>query len=76
MGRNNLLAVRVRAGLYLQGRLLMDGVVEPDGFDCAHELTIVHECVRVGAHGFQDGNLADMVIVLPAVLNFTLPSHF
>ena len=46
MGRNNLLAVLVRAGLRLQGRLLMDGVVEPDGFDCSHELTMVRTAFR------------------------------
>jgi alkylation response protein AidB-like acyl-CoA dehydrogenase len=48
----------------------MDGAVEPDECDYFHEPTIVHDFVRVSAHGFQDGNLAGMVIVLPAVLNF------
>jgi alkylation response protein AidB-like acyl-CoA dehydrogenase/predicted heme/steroid binding protein len=70
MGRNNLLAMRLGLGRHLLGRRLMDGAVEPEEFDCFHELTIVQEFVRVSARGFQDGILAGMVIALPAVLNF------
>ena len=70
MGRNNLLAMRLGPGTHLTGRELMGGVVEPGEFDYFHELTIVQEFVRVSARGFQDGNLAGMVIALPAVLNF------
>ena len=71
MGKNNLLAMRLGPGPHLQGRTLMGGgVVEPEEFDYFHELTIVQEFVRVSARGFQDGNMAGMVIALPAVLNF------
>jgi alkylation response protein AidB-like acyl-CoA dehydrogenase len=70
MGRSNLLAMRLGPGPHLRGRTLMDGAVEPEEFDYFHELTIVQELVRVSARGFQDGNMAGMVIALPAVLNF------
>src|SRR5205823_14621051 len=51
-------------------RTLMDGAVEPEEFDYFHEMAIVQEFVRVSARGFQDGNMAGLVIGLPAVLNF------
>ena len=70
MGANNLLAMRLGPGKHLRGRKLMDGAVEPEEYDYFHELTIIQEFVRVSARGFQDGNLAGMVIALPAVLNF------
>ena len=70
MGENGLLAMRLGPGKHLKGRTLMNGIVSPDEYDYFHELTIIQELVRVSARGFQDGNMAGLVIALPAVLNF------
>ena len=65
----NMLAMRLGPGKHLHGRTLMGGAVRGEEFDYFHELVIVQELVRVSARGFQDGNMAGMVIALPAVLN-------
>jgi hypothetical protein len=38
-----------------------------------HEMVMITEGAKIDARGFQDGNLAGMVIGLPPVLNFAKP---
>lgn len=66
----NLHAMRMGPGKHLKGRILMNGIVEPEEFDYFHELVITQELVRCGARGYGDGIQAGMVIGLPPVLNF------
>ena len=66
MSQNNLLAMRLGPGPHLKGRDLF-GVMKGDDFDHFHDLVIAQELVRANARGFQDGNLAGMMISLTAV---------
>lgn len=66
MAANGLLAMRLGPGKHLQGRKLM-GDVKPEEFDYFHDLIVAQELSRAGARGFQDGNMAGMMISLTAV---------
>lgn len=70
MAANNILAMRLGPGKHLDGRSLLDGAVKPEEFDYFHEMIVTQEISRNPMRGFQDGNMAGMVIGLPAVLNF------
>ncbi|KAL2405915.1 Acyl-CoA dehydrogenase apdG [Exophiala dermatitidis] len=67
MANNNLLAMRLGPGKHLHGRKLMDGAVEGTEFDYFHDLIVAQELSRAVARGFQDGNMAGMMISLTAV---------
>ncbi|KAF2399883.1 acyl-CoA dehydrogenase family protein [Trichodelitschia bisporula] len=67
MAEANILAMRLGPGKHLKGRKLLGGVVEPEEFDYFHDLVVAQEMSRSNARGFQDGNLAGMVISLTAV---------
>ena len=66
MAANNLLAMRLGPGKHLQGRKLLSGV-KGDEFDYFHDLIVAQELSRGNARGFQDGNMAGMMISLTAV---------
>ena len=66
----NILAMRLGPGKHLQGRNLLNNSVKPEEFNYFHEMIIVQEMIRQSARGFQDGNMAGMVIGLPAVMNY------
>lgn len=66
MCANNLLATRLGPGVHLKGRKLL-GDVKPEEFDYFHDLIVAQELSRAGARGFQDGNMAGMMISLTAV---------
>ncbi|PGH26494.1 hypothetical protein AJ80_01808 [Polytolypa hystricis UAMH7299] len=70
MAETNILAMRLGPGKHLHGRKLMGGVVEGDKFDYFHDLIISQELVRCNSRGFQDGNMAGMVISLTAILHW------
>ncbi|KZV85671.1 acyl-CoA dehydrogenase NM domain-like protein [Exidia glandulosa HHB12029] len=67
------LHMRLGPGKHLKGVTLLGGVVKPEDFDYFHELIYHQEGVRIGARGFNDGQLSGMAIGLPPVLNFARP---
>jgi alkylation response protein AidB-like acyl-CoA dehydrogenase len=67
MAETNLLAMRLGPGKHLHGRELFGGVMKGEEFDFFHDLIVSQEMSRSNARGFQDGNLAGMVISLTAV---------
>ncbi|KPI45904.1 Acyl-CoA dehydrogenase [Cyphellophora attinorum] len=66
MAANNTLAMRLGPGKHLHGRKLL-GNVDGAKFDYFHDLITAQELARVNARGFQDGNMAGMMISLTAV---------
>jgi alkylation response protein AidB-like acyl-CoA dehydrogenase/predicted heme/steroid binding protein len=67
MAETNILAMRLGPGPHLKGRTLMGGIVAPDEYDYLYELIMSQEMARPNARGFQDGNMAGMLISLTAV---------
>jgi alkylation response protein AidB-like acyl-CoA dehydrogenase len=57
-------------GKHLHGRKLLNGAVDPEEYDYFHEMVVTQELSRSTSRGFQDGNMAGMVISLSAILNF------
>jgi predicted heme/steroid binding protein len=70
MSKAGVLHMRLGPGKHLHGVDLLGGAVKGEEFDYFHDLIMGQEMVRANARGFQDGNLAGMVIGLTAVLNF------
>lgn len=66
MAEKDILAMRLGPGKHLHGKNLM-GAVKGEEFDYFHDLIISQEFVRANARGFQDGNMAGMMIGLTAV---------
>ena len=66
----NILAMRLGPGKHLQGRNLLNNSVKPEEYNYFHEMIIIQEMIRQSARGFQDGNMAGMVIGLPAIMNY------
>jgi alkylation response protein AidB-like acyl-CoA dehydrogenase len=69
MAEHDLLAMRLGPGKHLHGKMLM-GVLKGEDFDYMHDLVLAQEFVRANARGFQDGNMAGMMISLTAVLQW------
>ena len=69
MAENDMLAMRLGPGKHLHGKNLL-GVVKGEEFDYLHDLVQAQEFVRANARGFQDGNMAGMMISLTAVLQW------
>lgn len=67
MAANNLLAMRLGPGKHLLNRGPLIGDVKPEEFDYFHDLIVAQELSRGLARGFQDGNMAGMMISLTAV---------
>jgi hypothetical protein len=67
MAEANVLAMRLGPGKHLHGRKLLGGAVDGKEFDYLHDMIVAQEMVRSNARGFQDGNMAGMVISLTAV---------
>ncbi|KAI0096071.1 acyl-CoA dehydrogenase-like protein [Nemania sp. FL0031] len=70
MSKVGLLHMRLGPGKHLHGVDLLDGAVQGEQFDYFHDLIIAQEGVRASARGFQDGQLAGMVIGLPCIMNW------
>ncbi|KAI1140543.1 acyl-CoA dehydrogenase NM domain-like protein [Hypoxylon sp. FL0543] len=70
MSEKGLLHMRLGPGKHLHGVNLLDGAVKGEEFDYFHDLIMAQEGVRANARGFQDGQLAGMVIGLPCVMNY------
>ncbi|KAJ8606571.1 hypothetical protein MRB53_040871 [Persea americana] len=66
MAETNVLAMRLGPGKHLHGRKLLGGV-KGEEFDYFHDLVTAQELSRKNARGFQDGNMAGMMISLTAV---------
>lgn len=62
----NLVPMRLGPGKHLHG-LTLPGGVKGEEFDYFHDLLTVQEFARANSRGFQDGNLAGMMISLTAV---------
>ncbi|KAF2177396.1 acyl-CoA dehydrogenase family protein [Zopfia rhizophila CBS 207.26] len=69
MAKNDMLAMRLGPGRHLRGKNLL-GVVKGEEFDYLHDLVQAQEFVRANSRGFQDGNMAGMMISLTAVLQW------
>ncbi|OAX81859.1 hypothetical protein ACJ72_03796 [Emergomyces africanus] len=67
MAETNLLAMRLGPGPHLHGRKLFGGIMKGEEFDYFHDLIVAQELARANARGFQDGNMAGMMISLTAV---------
>ncbi|EAW06765.1 acyl-CoA dehydrogenase family protein [Aspergillus clavatus NRRL 1] len=67
MAEEGVLAMRLGPGKHLHGLKLVGGVVDGKEFDYLHDMIVAQEMVRSNARGFQDGNMAGMVISLTAV---------
>ncbi|KAJ9156540.1 Acyl-CoA dehydrogenase [Pleurostoma richardsiae] len=76
MSRAGVLHMRLGPGKHLRGVELLGGAVKPEEFDYFHDLVMSQEMSRSCARGFQDGNMAGMVIGLTAVLNFANDEGF
>jgi alkylation response protein AidB-like acyl-CoA dehydrogenase len=70
MSKAGVLHMRMGPGKHLHGVDILDGAVQGEEFDYFHDLVVNQEGVRSNARGFQDGQLAGMVIGLPCVMNF------
>jgi len=70
MADDNIHAMRMGPGEHLLGRKLLNDAVKPEEFDYFHEMVLIQEFARSTSRGFQDGNMAGMVISLSAVLKF------
>jgi alkylation response protein AidB-like acyl-CoA dehydrogenase len=66
MAESEVLAMRLGPGKHLHGRTLLGGVKGED-FDYFHDLVVAQELSRGKARGFQDGNMAGLMISLTAV---------
>lgn len=70
MAKEGVLHMRLGPGKHLHGVELLGGAVRGEEFDYFHDLIISQEGVRANARGFQDGQLAGMVIGLPCIMNW------
>ncbi|KAI1812898.1 acyl-CoA dehydrogenase-like protein [Poronia punctata] len=70
MSKAGILHMRMGPGKHLHGVNLLDGAVRGDEFDYFHDLVLNQEGVRANARGFQDGQLAGMLIGLPCIMNY------
>ncbi|KAI1762880.1 acyl-CoA dehydrogenase NM domain-like protein [Hypoxylon sp. FL1150] len=70
MSKKGLLHMRLGPGKHLHGVELMDGAVRGEEYDYFHDMIAAQESVRANARGFQDGQLAGMIIGLPCVMNY------
>lgn len=70
MSKAGILHMRLGPGKHLHGVDLLGGAVKGEEFDYFHDLIMGQEGARANARGFQDGNMAGMVIGLPCVKNF------
>ncbi|KAL2178116.1 acyl-CoA dehydrogenase/oxidase [Thermothelomyces heterothallicus CBS 202.75] len=70
MSKAGVLHMRMGPGKHLHGVNLLDGAVDGKEFDYFHDMICAQEQVRAACRGFQDGNMAGMVIGLTCILNF------
>lgn len=70
LSKAGILHMRMGPGKHLHGVNLLDGAVRGEEFDYFHDLVVSQEGVRANARGFQDGQLAGMLIGLPCIMNF------
>lgn len=69
MAETNILAMRLGPGEHLKGRTLIGGL-KGENFNTFHDLVIAQELARVNSRGYQDGNMAGLMISLTAVRNW------
>jgi alkylation response protein AidB-like acyl-CoA dehydrogenase len=70
MSKTGILHMRMGPGKHLHGVELLGGAVDGKEFDYFHDMIMGQEQVRAACRGFQDGNMAGMVIGLTCVLNY------
>ena len=66
MAETGILAMRLGPGEHLHGRTLLGGV-KGEEFDAFHDLVVAQELARAHSRGYQDGNMAGIMIGLTAV---------
>jgi alkylation response protein AidB-like acyl-CoA dehydrogenase len=69
MAKEEFIGMRLGPGKHLHGKNLF-GIMKGEDFDYFHDLIICQEMSRSTARGFQDGNLAGLMISLTAVRNW------
>ncbi|KZZ94071.1 acyl-CoA dehydrogenase [Ascosphaera apis ARSEF 7405] len=69
MAAVNLIGARLGPGKHLHGKTIL-GVMKGEEFDAFHDLIVAQEVARAHSRGFQDGNLAGLMISLTAVRNW------
>jgi alkylation response protein AidB-like acyl-CoA dehydrogenase len=69
MAAENMLGMRLGPGKHLHGKTL-PGDVKGEEFDYLHDMIQAQEFNRANARGFQDGNMAGMIISLTAILQW------
>lgn len=70
MSKAGVLHMRLGPGKHLHGVNLLDGAIKGEEFDYFSDLIMSQEGTRANVRGFQDGNMAGMVIGLPCVMNY------
>lgn len=76
MSAAGILHMRLGPGKHLHGVPLVkseknpNGVVDGTKYDYFHDMIVAQELVRPAARGFQDGNMAGLVIGLTVVMNY------
>ncbi|KAK4552853.1 hypothetical protein LTR86_009985 [Recurvomyces mirabilis] len=66
MAKEHILAARLGPGKHLHGKKIL-GVLDGEEFDYFHDMIVCQEFVRPSQRGFQDGNMAGMMISLTAL---------
>ncbi|KAI5286723.1 hypothetical protein KEM52_001883 [Ascosphaera acerosa] len=69
MAAVGLISARLGPGKHLHGKDIL-GVMKGEEFDAFHDLIVAQEVARAHSRGFQDGNLAGLMISLTAVRNW------
>ncbi|KAM0809363.1 putative Cytochrome b5 heme-binding domain-containing protein [Seiridium cardinale] len=70
MSKAGILHMRLGPGKHLHGVDLLGGAIKGEEYDYFHDLIMGQEGARANVRGFQDGNMAGMVIGLPCVMNY------
>jgi len=69
MAKEEFIGMRLGPGKHLHGKTLF-GMMKGEEFDYFHDMIVNQEMSRSTARGFQDGNLAGLMISLTAVRNW------
>ncbi|KAK7044251.1 hypothetical protein VNI00_007973 [Paramarasmius palmivorus] len=71
--KRNIPAMALGPGPHLKGLVLVDGAVNPEEFDCFHELVMIQEGSRLHARGYIDGLAGGTFIALPPIMKYARP---
>jgi alkylation response protein AidB-like acyl-CoA dehydrogenase len=69
MAKEEFIGMRLGPGKHLHGKSLF-GIMKGEDYDYFHDLIVCQEMSRSTARGYQDGNLAGLMISLTAIRNW------